>query len=155
MPGFFSPIRYPSISKDLLMNAINLAKSITPIDDKIITTILHRRKLLLPHKKWNLGYFLYMVSKEFRDNNIGLYRNDGLSCFQNFSGPESEKILRQHGFNITVECNLWITGFLNVIFDLRTRNNYPYRKVNNELLYIHKQSNHSTIYHQAISCHYQ
>ena len=42
---------YPCISKDLLMNAVNFAKSITPIDDKIITTTLHDRKLLLPHKK--------------------------------------------------------------------------------------------------------
>ena len=55
--------------------------------------------------------------------------------------------------NITVECNLWITDFLDAIFDLRTRKYYPYRKVNSELLYIHKQSNHPTTYHQAISCH--
>ena len=41
---------YPSISKDLLTNAINFAKSITPIDDKIIKTILHARKSLLFNK---------------------------------------------------------------------------------------------------------
>ena len=65
------------------------------------------------------------------------------------SGPESEKIkkklckiFKKHGLNITVECNLRITDFLDVTFDLRTRKYYPYRKVNNELLYIHKQSNH-------------
>lgn len=28
----------------------------------------------------------------FGDNKIGLYRYDGLCCFQNLSGPEPEKI---------------------------------------------------------------
>ena len=41
---------YLSISKDLLINANNFAKSITPIDDKIIKTILHARKSLLFNK---------------------------------------------------------------------------------------------------------
>ena len=45
---------YPSISKDLLINAINFAKSITPIDDKIIKTILHARKSIL-FKKMKSG----------------------------------------------------------------------------------------------------
>ena len=35
---------------------------------------------------------LDILRKEFRDNKIRLYRDNGLSCFQNFSGPESEKI---------------------------------------------------------------
>ena len=52
------------------------------------------------------------------------------------------KIFKKHGLNITVECNLRITDFLDVTFDLRTGKYYPYRKVNNKLLYIHKQSNH-------------
>ena len=35
---------YPSISKDLLVNAINFPKSVAPIDDKVIKTILHAQK---------------------------------------------------------------------------------------------------------------
>ena len=31
----------------------------------------------------------------FGDNKIGLYRDDGLSCFQNLSGPESAKIKKK------------------------------------------------------------
>ena len=76
-------------------------------------------------------------------------RGDGLSCFQNISGPESGKIKKKlwkihkkHGLNITVECNLHITDFLGVTFDLRTGKFYPYRKVNNELLCIYKHSNY-------------
>ena len=108
---------YPSISKDLLINAFNnFAKSITHIDAKIIKTILHARKSLLFNKNevWvkkdnpdfdlTMGsfdgeevceleglYLLDILRQEFGDNKIGLYRDDGLSCFQNLSGPEYEK----------------------------------------------------------------
>ena len=106
---------YPSISKDLLINAFNnFAKS--HIDAKIIKTILHARKSLLFNKNevWvkkdnpdfdlTMGsfdgeevceleglYLLDILRQEFGDNKIGLYRDDGLSCFQNLSGPEYEK----------------------------------------------------------------
>ena len=43
---------------------------------------------------------------------------------------------------MTIECNLKITDFLDVTLDLRTNKHYPYRKENNQLLYIDKQSNH-------------
>ena len=164
------PISIPSLSKNLSINAINFAKFITNIDGKIIKTILHTRKLLLFNKnevwvkKENpdfdvtvgsfdvaevcelVGLFLLdTLKKEFGDNKIGLYRDDGLSFFQNLAGPESEKIkqklcniFKKHGLNITVECNLCITDFLDVTFDLRTGKYYPYRKVK----YIHKQLNH-------------
>ena len=92
-------------------------------------------------------YLLDILRKEYDDNKFGLNRDDGHSCFQNLSGPESEKtkkklwkIFKKHGLNITVESNLQMTDFLGVTFDLRTRTSHPYRKVNNEL-YIHKQSN--------------
>ena len=94
-------------------------------------------------------YILYILTKEFGHDKIGLHRDDGLGCFLNLSGPESEKvkkevckIFKQSGLSITVECNLQITDFLDVTFDLRTDKYYPYRKDNNQLLYINKQSNH-------------
>ena len=72
-------------------------------------------------------YVLDILRKEFGDNKIGLYRDDELSCFQNLSDPEPEKIkkklckiFKKHGSNITVECNLQITDFSDVTFDLRT-----------------------------------
>ena len=37
-------------------------------------------------------YLLDLLTNVFGKNNIGLYRDDGLSCFQNISGPDSEKI---------------------------------------------------------------
>ena len=110
---------YPSISKDLLLKAINFAKSITPIEDKL--TVLHSRKALLLNKndvwvkKDNPDFDvtmrsydgaevcefvgLYIVdipTKEFGHEKIGLYRDVGLGCFQNVSGPESEKVRKSH-----------------------------------------------------------
>ena len=97
---------YPSISKDLLLKAINIAKSVTPIQDKFIETILNSRKTLLFSKKevWvkkdnsefdvTMGscdgaevcelvahYILDILTKEFGHDKIGLYRDDGLGCF--------------------------------------------------------------------------
>ena len=165
---------YPSISKELLTKSINYAKSITPIEEGVITTVFHARKSLLFDKTsvWvkkdnsdfdvTMGnydgaevcelvgrYLFNLLTNEFGKNNIGLYRDDGLSSFQNISGQDSEKIkkkmckmLKENGLNITVECNLTITEFLDVTFDLKSGTFYPYRKQNNEILYIHKQSNH-------------
>ena len=54
-------------------------------------------------------YFLDILRKEFGDNKIGLYGDDGLQYFGNLSGPLLEKIkkklyriFKQHGLNVTV-----------------------------------------------------
>ena len=93
-------------------------------------------------------YLLYLLIKEFGKQNIGLYRDVDLSCFENISGPDSEKITKKlfkifksNGLSITVECNLTVTDFLDVTFGLKSANHCPYRKPNNELLYINKHSN--------------
>ena len=96
-------------------------------------------------------YLLDLLTKEFGKQNIGLCRDDGLSCFENMSGPDSEKIkknlfkiFKNNGLGITEECNLIFTDILDVTFDLKSATYYPYRKPNNELLYINKHSNHSS-----------
>ena len=165
---------YPSITKELLTKSMNYAKSLNTIEEEVIATIFHARKSLLFDKtsvwvkKDNIDfdvtmgsydgadvcelvglYLLNLLTNEFGKHNIGLYRDDDLSCFQNISGPDSEKIkkkmckiFKENHLNITVECNLTITDFLDVTFDLKSGTYYPYRKENNEILYIHKQSNH-------------
>ena len=94
-------------------------------------------------------YLLNILKSEFGRNNIGLYREDGLRCFENKSGPDLEKIKKKvckifkyNGFNIIIETNLSITKYLDVMFKLKTGKYYPYRKQNNSLQYIHEQSNH-------------
>ena len=165
---------YPSISQSLLMNSLNFARTITDIDDDVINTILHSRKSLLFNnddvwmkKSGNLfdvtmGSFdgaevcdivgLYLLNEmkgEFDNTNIGLYRDDGLACLLNPSGPESErfkkrliKFFQSHGLKITVDTNLHQANFLDVTLDLRSGKYRPYRKPNNSPLYIHSSSNH-------------
>ena len=108
---------YPSISKDLLTNVINFASTITSIDEKVIATIVLSRKSLLftnneiwvkkdnPKFEVTMGsfdgaevcelvglYLLNILKTEFVGKNMGLYREDGLSTFENESGLELGKI---------------------------------------------------------------
>ena len=52
------------------------------------------------------------------------------------------RIFQDEGLKITIEANLHVTDFLDVMLDLRSGKYYPYRKPNNELLYVHAKSNH-------------
>ena len=62
---------YPSISKDLLLKVINFAKSITPIQDKLIETILHSGKARLFNKND------VCVKKDNLDFDVTIGRSDG------------------------------------------------------------------------------
>ena len=71
-------------------------------------------------------YILNVLSSEFGKGKIGLYRDDGLSCFQNMTGPQAERvkkkiceIFQSCGLKITIETNLQITDFLDVTFNLK------------------------------------
>ena len=86
-----------------------------------------------------------VISKE----NIGLYRYDGLGIFKNMSGPEVERnkkdlmrIFESTGLSITVKTNLKIPNFLNIHFEIKDNIYQPYKKLNDEPLYINKNSNH-------------
>ena len=79
-------------------------------------------------------------------------------CFENISLPDSKtknnlfEIYKRNGLSITVEFNLIVTEFLDVTFDRKSTTYYPYRKSNNERLYINKCSSHSkSISNQMIS----
>lgn len=90
-------------------------------------------------------YILDILKKKLGNDQIGLFRDDILGCLQSLSGPESQKvkkklckIFKQSGVGITVECNLPITDFVDVTFDLPTGKYHPHRKVNKDLFHIHK-----------------
>ena len=156
----------------------------TTIEEKVIKTIYHARKSLVfdkdnvqvnkdnPEFDVTMGshdsaelcelvglYLLDLLTKEFGKQNIGLHRDDVSSCFENISGPDSEKIkkklfkiFKSNRLRITVECNLIVTDILDVTFDLKSATYYPYRKLKNELLCINKHSNHPpSIIHQIPS----
>ena len=80
-------------------------------------------------------YLLDLITKEFGKENIALYRDDGLNCFENISGPDSEKIKKKlfkifqsNGLSITVESNLIAADVPDVTFDLKSATYYTYRK---------------------------
>ena len=69
--------------------------------------------------------------------------------FKNKSGPESEKnkksiqaIFRGNELKTTIQRNLKILDYLDVTFNLTDSSDRPFSKTNNEINYIHKQSNH-------------
>ena len=89
------------------------------------------------------------IRKECAGLELGLYRDDGLGITRNLSGPQSDRlkkklfqIFKSCGLRITIECNLAQADFLDVTFNLFSEKYWPYRKPNNEPLYIHKESNH-------------
>ena len=109
---------YPSITKHLLLKAIEHAKLYTSITQQELDIILHARKSLLfsKNKPWEktineslfditMGsydgaeicelvglYILSFLGKVYGIQNVGLYRDDGLACLHKISGPASDKI---------------------------------------------------------------
>ena len=157
------------------MKSLNYVKSIETVDENVVKVIMHFRKsLLFDHdnvwvKKENPNfdvtmrsydgaesceltglYMLNVLSSKFGKEKIGLYRDDGLTCFQNMTGSQAERvnkkiceIFQSCGLKISIETNLKITDFLDVTFNLKNENYNPFRKPNNDLLYISPLSNHS------------
>ena len=97
-------------------------------------------------------FLLNNLTQLIGSNNIGLYRDDGLAILENASGPSSErikkriiKLFQHHGLKITAETNLVQTNFLDVTLDLRSGRYWPFRKPNDQPLYIHRLSNHPPV----------
>ena len=97
-----------------------------------------------------IGLFLLTnLSEKYRKNNVGLYRDDGLVLLTNATGPQSERTrkdvtreFKKQGLNISISTNQKICNFLDVTLNLTDGTHYPYRKPNNETLYIDTNSNH-------------
>ena len=82
---------------------------------------------------------------------IGLYRDDGLVILDMSSDRLGDKARKDHthafnklGLNITAQANQLqlSTNFLDITFDLTNGTYKPYRKPNEETLYINRHSNH-------------
>ena len=75
--------------------------------------------------------------------NVGLYRDDGLTAINSCSGSVLDRtrkniiaLFKKEGLNITIETNLVETNFLDFTFNLATEKYFSYRKPNNDPLYI-------------------
>ena len=112
---------YPSIGEKLLKDAVLFAQTYTNISRKDIEVIFHCRRSLLFHNNepWikndsngdfevAMGsydgaelcelaglFMLNRVSNKLDKDNIGLYRDDGLSFFKNYNGHQSDKFRKE------------------------------------------------------------
>ena len=97
-----------------------------------------------------VGIFLLKeISWVVNSSDIGLYRDDGLGIMRRIGKPEVERrkkriihIFKQHNLKVTIAANLHTSQYLDVEFDLKNNAYRPYKKPNNETLYINKLSNH-------------
>ena len=94
-------------------------------------------------------FLLHHLSLLLGKEAVGLYRDDGLAIIRNASGPEAdktrkqvEKIFQQHNLKVIADTNLIQTDFLDVVLNLNTGKFSPFRKPNDNPLYINIRSNH-------------
>ena len=97
-----------------------------------------------------LCHILHRLHEKYGKERIGLYRDDGLACFENTSGPEAERIRKafiqlfknEFNLNIVNETNLIVVNFLDLTLNLSTGKYKPYNEPDNKPLYINVNSNH-------------
>ena len=71
-------------------------------------------------------YILHVLGEKYRKHRIGLYRHDGLACFENNSGPQSDKMRKDFLrifteaiiLSVTFETNLKAVNHLDVSLNL-------------------------------------
>ena len=166
---------YPSITEKLLKDTLAFAQRYVNIEPNELELIFHARRSLLYCKNtaWvkkegngefdvtmgsNDGaetceivglFLLYSIGEMFNKKDIGLYRDDGLACFENNDGHQNDKIRKElikvfqrNGLKLDIKCNLKVVDYLDITFDLKTGSYKPYRKPNNDTRYINSKSNH-------------
>ena len=97
-----------------------------------------------------VGIFaLAQLPRRYQDRSVGLYRDDGLAVLRGMSGSTADRArkdmvshFKKLGLRLTIDTNLKTTNFLDLTLDLRTGKYSPYRKPNDDPLYINRLSNH-------------
>ena len=94
-------------------------------------------------------FLLEKISKICYKSNRGLYRDDGLSIFRNQSGTQLQKIkkkllglFKEYDLEITAESNQKIVNYLDVTLNLKDGTFRPYHKPDDQMQYIHTESDH-------------
>ena len=89
------------------------------------------------------------MAQNFPELDFGLYRDDGLGVHRRLPGPRTEKmkkdicaLFKRHGQKITIETKMTIVNFLDVTLDLHKDTYAPFRKPNDNPLYVNVHSNH-------------
>ena len=100
------------------MKSLNYAKLIEAIDENVVKVTIH---FDVTNFDVTMGsyhgaelceltglYILSVLSSEFGNEKIGLYRDDGLNCFQNMTGSQAESVEKRI-CEIFESCGLKIT----------------------------------------------
>ena len=94
-------------------------------------------------------FLLNKLAQRFGGDNVGLYRDDGLLLLKGTGGRQAElarkqlhEIFKKYNLRITAEINYHTVNFLDVTLNLKDERYIPYRKPNNDPLYIDSRSNH-------------
>ena len=162
---------YPSISEDLLDQALDFASDFVMISDSDKGIIKQVRKSVIYNggtpwiKKGDrnfdvaMGSFdgaevcelvgLFVLSKlAALGIDVGLYRDDGLGVCR-LSARQTEMLKKKMcaifsalNLKITTDVNHKMVNFLDVTLDLSTGIYKPYMKPNNTILYVNRLSNH-------------
>ena len=81
------------------------------------------------------SYILSQLNIVFENENVGLYRDNGLAIFRNLSGPEIERkrkaivrLFKECGLSVTTKAKLKVANFLDIQLDLINATYRPYRK---------------------------
>ena len=162
---------YPSITSDLLTQALNWAKQYCDISSDKLEIIFATKNSFLykDGKPWSkrgddnfdvaMGSYDgaetcdivgLLILSELRKLDIdgGLFRDDGMGAS---SLPPNQledlkkeicSVFRQLGLSITIEANGKKVDFLDITLDLEKDTYKPFMKENNTPLYVHSQSNH-------------
>ena len=91
---------------------------------------------------------LHSLEQRF-GKNVDLYRDDGLAAIKTTSGRLADKarkdlvrIFDSLGLKISIQTNLQHVNFVDITFDLQNNTYRPYRKPNDDPLYINRLCNH-------------
>ena len=94
-------------------------------------------------------YILNRLSEKYGKDNVGLYRDDGLILLKNLTGRLAEKakkdmmqIFEEFNLKTTATANQKITNFLDITLNLSNGSYQPFKKPNDDTIYIHSHSNH-------------
>ena len=94
-------------------------------------------------------FILHKLTADLGKEYVGLYRDDGLVLVRGTSARNADNvrkklhdIFHQIGLKITAQVNHQLVNFLDITLDLTNGKFTPYRKPNNEPLYVNSRSNH-------------
>ena len=97
-------------------------------------------------------FFLNKLAIDFGKDNVGLYRDDGLLFLKGTGGRQTDQarkklheIFKEHelrDLRVTAEINHHVVNFPDATLNRSEENHQPYRKPNNDPLYVDARSNH-------------